>query len=657
MDLRDWKITLPEDENGGSRGTAAEVVGDDFEGFESEDFFYYDADQGGFVFRTPVEGAKTSAGTTYTSTELREMDGDENAAWTIEEGGTLSATLKVTAFAQENDGDAARVIVGQIHGEDDELARLYLDSDGALYYANEITGSDGEERFFKFVNEDGDRPNVALGEEFSYVIDASDGQLTIQVYVDGEVYTADGTAFVFDDGVIVESGETLDPAEIVDAWYDDTFYFKAGVYQGVNANDGHFAQGTGTTEAVFTGIDFSHTEGEGLDAWLGEGIEGDDDGTVDDDGGETPTTPGSTTSGTSGDDTLTGTSAGETLKGQAGDDVINGAGGDDILWGNDGDDVISGGAGADWLKGGNGADTYVLTDTADADTIADFSIANGDKIDLTGVLGGVAGFVQADAIADGFLVVEQSGDDTNIYVTIDGQSSLVAVLLDEDAAVMDLSDFVLPEDTPIDVVEEPVSETLEGTSGADDITGTDADDVIAGQQGGDTIDGGAGNDTIYGGGGWDELRGGDGDDVLRGNRGNDLVKGGDGDDEIHGGSGSDELWGNDGDDVIYAGKGGDWIKGGAGADTYVFSNVDGVDTIADFSQPDGDIIDLTAVLDDATGLTGDVVVDSFVQFKQDGDDTQVYIDLDGYDGSDGAQHMLTLLDQDASDLSSSDLVF
>ena len=673
MDLSDWRITLPEDENGGSDGAAAGVVGDDFEGFESEDFFYYDADQGGFVFRTPVEGAKTSAGTTYTRTELREMDGDEDAAWTIEEGGTLSATLKVTEFAQENDGDAARVIVGQIHGEDDELARLYVDSDGELYYANETTGSDGAERFFKFENEDGERPNVALGEEFSYVIDVSDGQLTVQVYVDGEVYTADGTVFVFDDSVIAENGETHDPAEIVDAWYDDTFYFKAGVYQCVNTNDGHFAQGTGTTEAVFTEIDFSHTEGEGLDGWLGgdisdgtvdkgEGLDGDiSDGTVDndggDDGGETLTTPGSTTSGTSGDDTLIGSSAGETLKGQAGDDVIKGAGGDDVLWGNDGDDVISGGTGADWLKGGNGADTYVLTDTADTDTIADFSIADGDKIDLTGVLEGVDGFVQADAIADGFLVVEQSGDDTNLYVNIDGQPSLVAVLLDEDAAVLDLSDFILPEDTPVDVVDEPVSETFEGTNGADDITGTDGDDFIDGLQGGDTIDGGAGNDTVYGGGGADELRGDAGDDVLQGDDGNDLVKGGDGDDEIHGGTGSDELWGNDGDDTIHAGEGGNWIKGGAGADSFVFTTVDGIDTIADFSQDDGDSIDLSAVLDGATGLTGDVVADGFVQFEQDGDDTLVYIDLDGYDGSGGAETMLTLLNQDASALSSSDLVF
>ena len=201
FDLSEWKVTLPHDadfyaEDGGdgdfSDDKAYEVK--DIEGFEDPEAFYYNAKEGAIVFSADAAGAKTSSNTKYTRSELRERHVDKNgktldAEWTIKDGGTLSATLKVTELATEDDGDAARVIVGQIHGEDDELVRIYYNADGDLYYANEITGSDGDERLFSFKNEDGKRPNVALGETFSYIIDVADDKLIVQIYADGEVYS------------------------------------------------------------------------------------------------------------------------------------------------------------------------------------------------------------------------------------------------------------------------------------------------------------------------------------------------------------------------------------------------------------------------------------------------------------------------------------
>lgn len=264
FDLTGWKLTLPVDEDyfdgtgDYTDGKAYEIQPSELEGFEASDFFFYDESDGAMVFRADAEGARTSSGTNYTRTELREMDGESRAAWTLDDGGTMSATLKVTQLSEEFDADReARVIVGQIHGQNDELMRLYYDEGGDLYYANERTGDDGAERKFFFENADGVRPNVSLGEEFSYIVDVSDGQLIVEIFADGQVYSAVPT-------------NGIDPTEISSDWDGDTFYFKAGLYQGVSGIDGHTREGSGVAEARFYDLDFSHTPGEGRDAWLGD---------------------------------------------------------------------------------------------------------------------------------------------------------------------------------------------------------------------------------------------------------------------------------------------------------------------------------------------------------------------------------------------------
>jgi Ca2+-binding RTX toxin-like protein len=73
----------------------------------------------------------------------------------------------------------------------------------------------------------------------------------------------------------------------------------------------------------------------------------------------------------------------------SGDDTILGGSGHDTLLGGAGNDLLDGGAGRDVLTGGMGADVFRFTGLADllptgrADTITDFSHAEGDVIDFS----------------------------------------------------------------------------------------------------------------------------------------------------------------------------------------------------------------------------------------------------------------------------------
>src|SRR5262249_13999029 len=80
---------------------------------------------------------------------------------------------------------------------------------------------------------------------------------------------------------------------------------------------------------------------------------------------------------------LTGSAVAGTLTGTSGANVLTGGAGDDSLVGGSGADTLIGGAGADTLAGGASGDIFVFADGDGVDTIADFSSASHDKIDLT----------------------------------------------------------------------------------------------------------------------------------------------------------------------------------------------------------------------------------------------------------------------------------
>jgi len=81
--------------------------------------------------------------------------------------------------------------------------------------------------------------------------------------------------------------------------------------------------------------------------------------------------------GTSGNDVLNGTAGADMLNGLEGNDTLNGLGGNDVLVGDTGNDALDGGAGADIFK---------LTLNGGVDTVNDFGVAQGDRLDIRDLL-------------------------------------------------------------------------------------------------------------------------------------------------------------------------------------------------------------------------------------------------------------------------------
>ena len=158
--------------------------------------------------------------------------------------------------------------------------------------------------------------------------------------------------------------------------------------------------------------------------------------------------------GGAGNDRIRASSAASTLEGGAGNDTLLGAQGADHLAGGAGNDVLRGGFGQDVLTGGAGADQFVFRETKDsarlaarADTITDFSSAQGDRIVLsqidaqTDVTGnqafrfiGTAAFSHASGElrfvvegADSFVSGDVNGDGrADFMIHLNGVTALVA---------------------------------------------------------------------------------------------------------------------------------------------------------------------------------------------------------------------------------------
>ena len=251
FDLLGWYLSVPTDTN--KDGRSDQVSELELARGAVDERYFYTADDGGMVFRTPVAGARTSSNTRYTRSELREMlrrgntqirtktdDGSPNKNnWVFSSAppralqmaggvdGVLRATLAVNHVTTTGDkGQVGRVIVGQIHAAVDEPIRLYYrklpgNTRGSIYAAHEPSG--GDDIFFELI---GSRSNsaadpadgIALDEKFSYEIETRGNLLHVSISQDGAV----------------RAKQTIDMS---DSGYDvleDYMYFKAGVY---NQND------------------------------------------------------------------------------------------------------------------------------------------------------------------------------------------------------------------------------------------------------------------------------------------------------------------------------------------------------------------------------------------------------------------------------------
>jgi len=127
--------------------------------------------------------------------------------------------------------------------------------------------------------------------------------------------------------------------------------------------------------------------------------------------------------GDAGDDFLFGGTNADTLYGGEGDDTLSGGFHDDLLAGGDGDDLLNGNDGSDTLEGGAGADTFEFSPDllGVTDTVVDFSMGEGDVLDLADLLFGVG--ANDGATLDDFLEVSFGGGNTTIGVDFNGDGS------------------------------------------------------------------------------------------------------------------------------------------------------------------------------------------------------------------------------------------
>ena len=113
-------------------------------------------------------------------------------------------------------------------------------------------------------------------------------------------------------------------------------------------------------------------------------------------------------------DLVYGNLGNDTCNGDDGDDIVRGGQGNDIVNGGAGNDYVSGDKGDDTMTGGAGADIFHSFGDAGIDRVTDFSLAQGDRVQLD------PGTV---------FTLSQVGADTVINMTGGGQMTLVGIQL------------------------------------------------------------------------------------------------------------------------------------------------------------------------------------------------------------------------------------
>ncbi|WP_298943670.1 VCBS domain-containing protein, partial [uncultured Psychromonas sp.] len=121
-----------------------------------------------------------------------------------------------------------------------------------------------------------------------------------------------------------------------------------------------------------------------------------------------------TLSGGAGNDQIFGGDNDDTISGDSDNDELYGEGGADTLDGGLGDDILTGGIGTDILTGGDGADTFIWTDsdTYGSDSITDFNVEEGDKLDLSDLLQG-----ETEGDLGKYFDISFDGTDTTLSVS------------------------------------------------------------------------------------------------------------------------------------------------------------------------------------------------------------------------------------------------
>lgn len=267
FDLSTWNLSIPE--NNGN-GTATTITVSELNNKYQNNKYFYTSDDGGMVFKCPVDGFKTSANTSYTRVELREMlrgtntsistkgvnknnwvfgtapSADLNAAAGFD--GEMNATLAINNVTTTgNSSHVGRLVIGQIHANDDEPVRIYYrklkdNALGSIYFAHEPTDGNGSEQWYELIgsrSSSASNPTdgIALNEKFTYSIKVVGDNLTITITREGK----DDVSKTVD---MVNSGYNVG---------GQYMYFKAGVYHLNNSGDA-----TDFAQATFYNLDKSH---------------------------------------------------------------------------------------------------------------------------------------------------------------------------------------------------------------------------------------------------------------------------------------------------------------------------------------------------------------------------------------------------------------
>ncbi|MEM8577767.1 MAG: calcium-binding protein [Pseudomonadota bacterium] len=309
---------------------------------------------------------------------------------------------------------------------------------------------------------------------------------------------------------------------------------------------------------------------------------------------------------------VTGTATANIVRTDRGEDTVESFGGNDTVYTGRGNDMLNLGVGEDYAEAGDGNDN--ITAGAGFDTILagagnDFvsgggnadSIEGGEGNDrLDGDVGtdNIFGGAGNDTILGGFQNDRLFGGEGDDRIQGGGQN---------DRILGDAGNDILFGDNGFDRLEGGAGDdTMQGGDQADNLFGGIGDDLMSGGNGFDRLFGGAGDDFLGGDAGTDGLFGEQGNDTIIGGSDNDRAFGGAGNDDISGGTGNDTMFGGAGFDTITGGAGDDAMAGNFNADTFVFDDDFGNDTITDFdANNDLERIDLSAVggIFDFTDLT------------------------------------------------------
>jgi Ca2+-binding RTX toxin-like protein len=104
------------------------------------------------------------------------------------------------------------------------------------------------------------------------------------------------------------------------------------------------------------------------------------------------------------------------MQGDTSDNQLIGNEGDNIIQALAGDDTLVGNAGDDTLTGGLGSDTFDYNSNNDGhDTITDFSLSEGDKLDISDLID----YQASNNLAD-FVSVENIGNNSIVHIDSDG---------------------------------------------------------------------------------------------------------------------------------------------------------------------------------------------------------------------------------------------